>query len=182
MTVPAAIERGPETGASDTPGPSRAHHLRSRRAKQSGSPTGLSSQRLSLSPPVEAATLERLVQARPRRLPRLPPPGRSSRSGRSAPSPSPSFRSITCSQKEVTALLPLSLANSASRIAGGERSHPISMMRSRRESAHVGQNSKVCCTESTLASQWWQRAVASFLIRCKYLPKHPCLVSTGVTL
>ena len=50
MTVPAAIERGPETGASDTPGPSRAHHLRSRRAKQSGSPTGLIYQRLSLSP------------------------------------------------------------------------------------------------------------------------------------
>ena len=41
------------------------------------------------------------------------------------------------------------------------------------------QNSNVCCAESTLASQWWQRAVASFLIRCKYSPKHPCPVSQG---
>ena len=93
-----------------------------------------------------------------------------------------SFRSITCSQKEVTALLPLSLTNSASRFAGGERSHPISTMRSRRGRAHVGQYFNVCCAESTLASQWWQRVVASFLIRCRYSPKHPCQVSTCVSM
>ena len=43
MTDSAAIERGPGTCASDTSGPSRAQkaRLRSRRTRQSGSPTGL---------------------------------------------------------------------------------------------------------------------------------------------
>ena len=68
-----------------------------------------------------AAALARLVQVRPRRLPR---PRRLILSGwefRTRTLTAASFQSITCSQKEVTALLPLSLANSASRIAGGER-------------------------------------------------------------
>ena len=68
-----------------------------------------------------AAALERLVQACPRRLPR---PRRSILSGwelRTLTFSAASFRSIICSQKEVTALLPLSLANSATRIACGER-------------------------------------------------------------
>ena len=58
----------------------RMHRLRSRRAKQSGSPTelldgpeALINQRQSLTPPGGATALERLVQARPRRLPRPPP-------------------------------------------------------------------------------------------------------------
>ena len=33
------------------------------------------------------------------------------------------------------------------------------MMRSRSGRAHAGQNSNVCCAESTFASQWWQRAL-----------------------
>ena len=167
----------------------RMHRLRSRRAKQSGSPTelldgpeALINQRQSLTPPGGATALERLVQARPRRLPR---PRRSILSGwefRTLTLSAASFRSITCSQKEVTALLPLSLTNSASRFAGGETSHPISTMRSRCGRAHAGQYFNVCCAESTLASQWWQRVVASFLSRCRYSPKHPCQVSTCVTM
>ena len=167
----------PERATHRAPPAHRMHRLRSRR--QSGSPTGLPSgpealiyQYLTLTP----------TGGCPRRLPR---PRRSILSGwelRTLALSAATFRSITCSQKEVTALLPLSLANSTARIAGGERSRPISAMRSRRGRAHAGQNSNVCCAESTLASQWWQRAVASFLIRCKYSPKHPCPVITCVTL
>ena len=165
------------------------HRHRSRRARQSGSPSGLpGGLEADLSAPNfdphrgGAAALERHVQECPRRLPR---PRRSILSGWELCTlalSAASFRSTTCSQKEVTALLPLTLANSAARIANGERSHPISAMISRRGRAHAGQNSNVCCAESTLASQWWQRAVASFLIRCKYSPKHPCPVSACVTL
>ena len=56
----------------------------------------------------------------------LPLPRRSILSGwefRTLTLSAASFRSITCSQKEVTALLSLSLANSASTIVGGEKSH-----------------------------------------------------------
>ena len=191
MTDPAAIKRGPGTAARDTPGPSRAQNASSPEPpyKAIGFPyrTAWRSRRADLSAP----------NFDPHRGKRRPwsalskrargvchaPADRSSRGGNSAPSlfPIASFRSIT-SSKKVTALLPLSLANSAARIACGERSHPISAMRSRHSRAHTGQNSNVCCAESTLASQWLQRGVASFLIRCKYSPKHPCPVSTCVTL
>ena len=170
MTDPAfrPVGRALGTGASDTPGPSRAQNAS------------------SPEPPAVWFPYRTAWRSRgagcPRRLPR---PRRSILSGwelRTLALSAATFRSTTCSQKEVTALLPLSLANSAARIAGGERSHPISAMRPRRGRAHAGQNSNVCCAESTLASQWWQRAVASFLIRCKYSPKHPYPVITCVTL
>ena len=129
----------------------RMHRLRGRRARQSGSPTGLLGgpealiyQRLSLTPTGGSGG------------PRAPCPSWSILSGwelRTLALSAASFRSITCSQKEVTALFPLSLVNSAPKIAGGERFHPISTMRSRRGRAHTGQNSNVCCAESTLASQ-----------------------------
>ena len=186
MTVPAAIERGPRTGASFTPGHSRAQNAWGAAVRGSlvrlPDYLALVYQRLSLTPIGGAAALARLVQARPRRLPRS---RRSILSGwelRTLALSATSFRSITCSQKEVTAPLPLSLSNIASRIAGGERSHSISTMRSRRGRGHAGQNTNVCYTKFTLASQWWQHAVASFLIRSRYSTKHPCPVSTCVTL
>ena len=169
MTVPVAIERGPGTGASDTPGPSRAQN-----ASSPGPPckavwfpyrTAWRSRGADLSAPKfdphegGAAALERLVQARPRRLPR---PRRSILSGwelRTLALSATSFRNITCSRKEVTALLPLSLANSAPRIAGGERSHPISTMRLRHGRAHARQNSNVCRAESTLVSRKIKKGV-----------------------
>ena len=191
MTVPAAIERGPGTDARDTPGPSRAQN-----ASSSAPPykavwfpyrTAWQSRGADLSAPKfdlhrGAAALARLVDARPRPLPRLLLQILSGWEFRTLTLSTAPNRSVTCSQKEVTVLLPLSLANSAPRIAGGERSHPSSTLRSRRGRAHAGQYSNVCCAESTLASQWWQRAVASFLIRCRYSPRQPCLVNTCITL
>ena len=155
-------------------------HRRSRRARQFGSPTGL------LGGP-EALIYQCLSLTSTRERGGLSAPRRNASTASAAPMrtdplgvgvphshPATPFRSTqnSCSQKEVTTLLPLSLTNSASRIVGGERSHPISTLRSRRGSAHAGQYSSVCCAESTLASHWWQRAVASFPIRCRYSPKH----------
>ena len=76
--------------------------------------------------------LARLVDARPRPLPRLLLQILSGWEFRTLTLSAASFRSITCSQKEVTALLPLSLAYSASRIAGGERPIRFPRLRLRR--------------------------------------------------
>jgi hypothetical protein len=122
--------------------------------------------------------LAHLVQARPRAPLRPRRPILSGWETRSLTRSAVSFRSITSSQKEATAFLLFLLVSNASKIAGGESSHPISLVRECRGAAHAGQCSSVCCAESTLASQWWQRVVASFPIQCRYSLKHPCPVST----
>ena len=117
---------------------------RSRRPKQSDSPTGLLGgpealiyQLLSLTPTGQrggpSASRRRASAASA-----APPPADPLGVGVPHPHPlrcllnSSLIRSITCSQKEVTALLPLSLDNSASRIAGGERLIRFPRLRLRR--------------------------------------------------
>ena len=152
MIVPAAIERGPGIGASDTPGLSRSQECIVSGAAVQGSLVPLPDclaliyQRLSLTPtggsgdpraPCQSASASSAA----------PPP--IDPLGVGAPHPRP-LRCLLQKHNLLTEGGHGPPPSPGREIAGGERSHPISTKRSRRSRAHAGQNSNVCCAESTL--------------------------------
>ena len=145
--------REPVRATQRAPHAHKMHRLRGRRTRQSDSPTGLPGgpeeliyQHLTLTPtggnggPGAPCPSVPATSAAPPPVDPL---------GVGAPHPRP-LRCLLQKHNLLTEGGHGPPPSPGREIAGGERSHPISTKRSRRSRAHAGQNSNVCCAESTL--------------------------------